>query len=231
LLSSLDAARKQIALKGKEMIKEVVDLSKKCRREIKSISGLELFEPKSLSDGNYIFDITKIVVNIQQLGISGYEAEKILRDKYKIQVELSDLYNVIFLISIGDSESTINYLINSLKNLSSYYNATNIIKYSPPWPSIPPMSVSPSMARLSETKTISLKDAVGEISAETIMAYPPGIPIVCPGEYITSEIVDYVNILKCENADLHGTQDPKIEYIKVLKSAISIQEKQSQNAG
>ncbi len=231
LLSSLDIARKQAALNGENIIKKVIDLAKVCRDKIKSISGLELFEKESYIDGNYVFDITKITINVQELGLSGYEAEKILRSKYKIQAELSDLYNIMFLISIGDNEQTINYLLKSLKDLSSNCNAENIIKFSPPWPAIPPMSVSPCQARLSETKTILLEKSVGEISAETIMAYPPGIPIVCPGEYITSEIVDYVNILKYENADLHGTQDPKIEYIKVLKSAISLQEEHSENAG
>ncbi|MBZ4687542.1 MAG: arginine decarboxylase [Clostridia bacterium] len=231
LLSSLDVARKQIALHGREMVAKALYLAELCRKEIARIPGLELFEPEHPSPGCYSFDITKITVNVQNLGMSGYEVEALLRSKYHIQVELSDLYNVMFLISLADNEETIAYLVKALKDIVSSRNTRNVVKYCPPWPVIPPMSVSPQQARYSTTKTVPLEEAVGEVSAETIMAYPPGIPIVCPGEYITSEIVDYVKILKSENADLQGTEDPEIQRIKVLKSAFTLIEEEVGSAG
>lgn len=227
LLSSLDVARKQVALYGREMIEKTLYLAQILRDKVSCIPGLELFEPKYPSPYCYHFDKTKITLNVLGLGMSGYETEKLLRRNYRIQVELSDLYNVMFLITLADDEKSIDYLVSSLNNMASYRRAANVVKYTPQYPSIPPMSVSPRQAKYSETKIVDLSDAVGEISAETIMAYPPGIPIVCPGEYITSEIIDYVNILKQEKAELQGTEDPNIQRIKVLKTAITMADREA----
>jgi len=88
--------------------------------------------------------------------------------------------------------------------------------------------VLPRDAFYSETKVVPLAEAAGEISAEAIMAYPPGIPLICPGELITQSVVDYINILKQEEADLQGPEDKQINYIKVLKNAIAIPQEKEQ---
>jgi len=217
LLASLDVARKQLATNGQEMISEAYRLALWAREEIQKIDGLYLLGEDVIGQpGCFDFDPTKIVINVRELGISGYEIERILRKEFKIQVELSDLFNIILLVSLGDSESTLNPLIKALKDISGRYSLRNVIKYFIPLPNIPESVVSPREAFYDETKNIQLADAEGEISAEMIMAYPPGIPIVCPGERLTREIIDYVNILKNENAILQGTEDPAVEKIKVL---------------
>ena len=80
------------------------------------------------------------------------------------------------------------------------------------------MIVSPRDAFYSPKKVVHLNDSVGEIAGEMIMAYPPGIPVICMGERITQDIVDYVNILKSEKCQLQGTADPRVEYVRVLGS-------------
>lgn len=231
LLSSLDVARKQAAVHGKEVMSGILTLTAKLREEIYKIKGFRLYDEKFLSSADTGFDVTKVTVNVQEICISGYEAEKLLLDKHGIQAELSDLYNLMFLITMGDTKESIEHLVYSLKDISAGRRSLNLVRHSPPWPAIPPMSVSPRQARYSVSKTVSLNDSPGEISAETIMAYPPGIPLICPGEYITSEIIDYVNILKREQAELQGTEDPDVDYIKVLKTALSIKEGEAGSAG
>lgn len=220
LLSSLDLARKQIALKGKELLSHTLKLTNWLRNEIKEIQGLRLLGEELVGgSGCFDFDPTKVTINVSGLGMSGYEVENILRSRYKLQVELSDLYNVIFLITLADTWETVTYLSACLRELAAHRLTKKVIKLYPPVPEIPPIIVSPREAFYSQAKVVSLQDAAGEISAESIMAYPPGIPLICPGEKITQGVIDYVHILKQEHADLQGTEDPEINSIKVLKRA------------
>jgi arginine/lysine/ornithine decarboxylase len=222
LLASLDIARKQLAEKGERLISEIYDLSLWARKEISKIEGLYVMGEEILQQpGCYDFDPTKIVVNVKALGLSGYEVEKILRRKYQIQVELSDLFNVLSLVSLGDDRRSLTKLINAFKDIADGRKVKNVVKYFIPMPVLPEMVITPRAAFYADTKTISLDEAAGEISAELIMAYPPGIPILCPGERITREIIDYVNILRKENAELQGTEDPEVKEIKVLRQDIA----------
>jgi len=228
LLSSLDVARKQMALEGRSLIAKTLELARWARGEMKKIKGIKVFSPKELTPGCHKYDITKLTINVKGLGLSGYDMERILRGQYRIQVELADLYNVIFLITLADDAQSVQYLIDCCKKIADGRELKKVVKYAPPWPAIPPVSVTPRDAMYSETRIMPLEEAVGEISAEMIMAYPPGIPLVCPGEYITKEIIDYVNVLKNEEADLQGTEDPRINYIRVLKPALSLVEVEDQ---
>ncbi len=223
LLASLDVARKQMALNGKTMVAAILERTRRLRAELEKIAGISLLDEKLVgSPGCFDFDPTKVTINVRRLGMSGYEMEKILRGKYRIQVELSDLYNVIILMSIGDTWDNIRWLIEAVQKIARQRPHKNVIRFLPPLPTLPEVSVLPREAFYSQTKVVPLQEAEGEISAESIMAYPPGIPLVCPGEIITREVIDYVLVLKQENADLQGTEDPTLENIKVIKEVLPI---------
>lgn len=221
LMASLDIARKQMATKGKELLSNTLKLVDYVRKELSRVNGLELLDDNVIGQyGCVDFDRTKVTVNVLGLGMSGYEMEKILRKEYRLQVELSDLYNVIFLITIGDDWESVKYLVESVKAVAAGRSKSNVIKYCPLLPEIPELAVSPREAFYSDTKFVPFDEAEGEICAEMIMAYPPGIPLVLPGERITREIISYVEILKKENAELQGAEDPEINYIKVLQNRL-----------
>lgn len=223
LLSSLDVARKQMAVGGKELMEKVLEITSWIRSQFQEIPGLRLFgQDLPGIPGCFAFDPTKITLNVQGLGMSGYETEYLLRSEFRIQVELSDLYNVMFLITVGDTWEKAEYLVESIRTIAGRHPGGNIIKLCPPLPRIPKVTASPREAFYSPTKTVDLIDSVGEISAEAVMAYPPGIPLICPGERITREVVDYINILKREKADLQGPDDAEIHQIRVLKGAKSL---------
>lgn len=232
LLSSLDVARRQMAVRGREILDRVMELAFWVRREITQIEGLHLMGADVVDRYGCIgFDPTKITVNVTGLGISGYQMEQLLRSKYRIQVELSDLYNVIFIITVGDSKDTVNTLISVLKEIAAGSHMDKVVRYLPPLPAIPEQVISPREAFYQETKVVPIDESVGEISAEGIMAYPPGIPLICPGERITQDIIDYVRILKQENADLQGPEDLTVNTIKVLSRHLVLVQKEEEIAG
>lgn len=219
LLTSLDFARKQMALAGTRLLAGVLRKARWVRKQLFRLPGIELLEEEHIEGrpGCRYLDPTKITMNVQQLGLSGQEVESILRHKYRIQVELSDLYNIILLLSIGDSWEMVQHLVASIQDLvQSLGKGGSISKFSRALPPLPAALVSPRDAFYGETKTVTLDAAEGEISAEMIMAYPPGIPLICPGERFTREIIDYVRILKAEGLILQGTEDPHLEQVKVL---------------
>jgi arginine decarboxylase len=217
LMTSIDVARKQLALYGEELLGKSLELVRFARTEINQIDGLRSFGKEMIHKHEAIFDFdeTKLTINVHDIGYTGFEIEKKLRDEYKIQVELADLNNIMAIIGIGDTEENINKLINALKDI-----ATNKRKKVKPRtfqvPEMPELIVGPRDAFYSKKKSVLLENSVGEISGESVMAYPPGIPIVCPGERITKDIIDYIKILKDEDSSLQGTSDPYVNHIRVL---------------
>ena len=141
----------------------------------------------------------------------------ILSNKYHIQMELSDLYNVLAVGSFGDTRENMDRLLDALREISSEYMNENTRKADfldiPP---IPKQVLIPREAFNGAKLSVPLADSVGEVSGEFLMAYPPGIPILCPGEVITEEIVNYVQDLKKTGLYVQGTEDPKVENILVV---------------
>lgn len=217
LMASLDVARKMLAVDGEEMLTKTLSLSRYARNEINRIEGLYAFGKELVgTSGVFDFDETKLGVNVADLGLTGFEVYDLLRDEYNIQVELGDVFNILAIISLGDTQEAVESLINALKDIASKYRGTKIKYNKGPILKNPEVIISPRDAFYSRKKLVRFEEAEGEISGESIMAYPPGIPIVTPGERISKEIIEYVRLLKSQHSLLQGTEDPYIEYIKVL---------------
>lgn len=216
LMCSLDIARKQLAMKGSDMLDNVLELARWAREEINKINGLYAFGKELVgTPGSYDFDETKLGINVNSIGFTGYQMESLLRKDYNIQVELSDIYNILAIISLGDRRQDVESLVAALKDIalkSHMREIRNPVKI----PDNPKMIVSPRDAFYSPKKAVILEDSVGEIAGEMVMAYPPGIPVICMGERINNDIIDYIKILKEEKCELQGTADPHVDYIRVL---------------
>ena len=219
LMASLDCARRQIALHGKELLDYAIDLANYARDEINKIPGFYSFGKDILGEpGVFAIDPTKITITCRALGMTGYDLDMILSDKYHIQVEMADLYNILAVGSFGDTIESINKLINALKEISKEHHNDGIeMSDFIDMPAIPEQIQIPREAFNSVKTSILLEKSIGMISGEFLLAYPPGIPILCPGEKITFEIVEYVKKLKAVGLYVQGTEDPKVEYIKVVK--------------
>jgi arginine decarboxylase len=207
LMCSLDVARKQMAIRGRHMLENALQLARYAREELNKIDGIYAFGNEIVgTPGCYDFDETKLGINVRNLGYTGYQIESILRQKYNIQVEMSDLYNILALVTIGDRKQDIEALINALKDIS-LKSKIKKLKNSTIVPPNPEMIVSPRDAFYSDKKLVDLEKANGEIAGEMIMAYPPGIPVVCLGERITKDVIDYIKLLKEEKCELQGISE------------------------
>ena len=217
LLTSLDLARKNLSLNGKEIFKRTMDLAKYAREEINNIGGYNAFS-KELIDGNYVFDFdeTKLSIHTIDIGLAGIEVYDILRDEYGIQIEFGDLGNILAIISAGDRILEIERLISSLSEIKRLYSKDKTGMLESEYIN-PEIILPPQKAFYSNKKSISIDNSLGKISAEFIMAYPPGIPILAPGEKITKDVLDYVYYAKEKGSLLTGTQDMKIENIYVVE--------------
>jgi len=218
LMASLDVARMQIATKGRELLDYAIDLITYAREEINKIPGLYSFGNELIGQpGVHAIDPTKLVITCKGLGLTGYELDHMLADDYHIQLEMSDLYNALAVGSFGDTKESIDALLKALREISSKYYGSRPVKGDClDIPSIPERVLNPRQAFNARKKSIPLKESAGYVSSEFLMAYPPGIPILCPGEIITKEIIDYVQALKDCNLYVQGTEDPTVENIKVV---------------
>ena len=218
-MASLDTARRQIALEGKDLLDKAINLCKYTRNEINKIPGFYCFGEEVVGKpGSYSFDPTKLTISSRELGITGFELDMILSEKYHIQMELSDFYNVLAVGSFGDTKEGMDQLISALKSISEeYYGKRKPIPDFLDIPNIPKKILEPRKAFYSDKISIPLKDSIGEISGEFLLAYPPGIPVLCPGEIITKEVVEYVFDLKRANLYVQGTEDSTVENIKIVK--------------
>lgn len=226
LLASLDVARRNLAINGKELLDDALKLSHYLRNNINNISGLYCPGEEILgTDASYDYDPTKILISVKDLGITGYEAEKWLRETYNIEVELSDLYNILCIITLGESPKNIDRLVHALLHLSQAHTNNgklNHVKVN--LPKIPAISLSPRDAFYSETDIIPLEKSEGHVIAEFITIYPPGIPILLPGEIITQDNINYIKQNIAAGLPVKGPEDELLNNIRVIKErkAISI---------
>jgi len=217
LLASLDIARKNLSLHGAEIFRRAVELSQYARNEINKLGGYYAFSTEIIdNDTVYDFDLTKLSINTRDIGLTGIEVYDILRDEYGIQVEFGDLGNILAVISTGDRPMEIERLVSALYEIKRLYSREPVGMFDLNYIN-PDVVYTPRQAFYSNKKTVPIKDSKGEISGEFVMAYPPGIPILAPGERITEEIIEYIVYAKEKGCLLMGTQDIKVENINVVE--------------
>lgn len=220
LMSSLDLARRDLVLNGKEIFKKVTSLSEYARNEINKIGGYYAFS-EELIDKNEVFDFdrTKLSIFTRDIGLAGIEVYDILRDEYGIQIEFGDIANILAIISVGDRDLTIERLISALYEIKRIYLKDKAGMFDHEYIN-PEVVITPQEAFYSNKKCIPMKESNGCICAEFVMCYPPGIPILAPGEKITSEILDYISYAKEKGCFLTGTEDVKIENINIVEGGV-----------
>ncbi|MCL6459725.1 MAG: aminotransferase class I/II-fold pyridoxal phosphate-dependent enzyme [Gorillibacterium sp.] len=218
LLASLDTARRHLAVNGREMAEKAINLAQHTRDRINTIPGLYCFGEDILgTEATFDFDPMKINVLVRHLGITGYEAENWLREHYNIEVEMSDMYNILCFITSGDTEETTNTLIGALRHMSDLnYNIKTANELLVTIPEIPQLSLSPRDAFYGDTETIPFKESAGRIIAEFIYVYPPGIPILLPGEIISQENINYIMDHVEVGLPVKGPEDRSVRNVKVI---------------
>ena len=218
LLSSLDISRKNLAINGREIFGKVKNMADYARQEINAAEGGFYAFSNELANGDTIFDFdtTKLSVNTLDTGLAGIEVYDILRDEYDIQIEFGDIGNILAYISVGDRRQDIERLVSALSEISRIYkkDKRGMIDCEYIHPQV---VVAPRQAFYAEKQAMPLGQSVGQICTEFVMFYPPGIPVLAPGERITRSIVEYIEYAKAKGFLLMGMQDMNMEYINVAR--------------
>ncbi|MBX6752975.1 MAG: aminotransferase class V-fold PLP-dependent enzyme [Thermorudis peleae] len=228
LYASIDAARRRMVLEGQELLDRVLALAAEARVALAQIRGLWVHGPELIADRpGAAFDPTRILVDVQGLGITGYEAERVLRERFGVAVEMSDLVSVMFVISLGDTQETIDRLVDGMRGLAEWARAQGpassarasafaafrstgaVLTACPP-------ALTPREAFFAPSVAVPLSEAIGRVAAEPVTPYPPGIPVIAPGELITAEAIAYLEAGRAAGMYASGPADPRLHTIRVV---------------
>lgn len=219
LLSSLDISRRNLALHGTEIFNHVTRFAEYARSEINQIGGYYAYGREIVNgDSAFDFDITKLSVNTLGLGLAGIEVYDLLRDEYDIQIEFGDMSNVLAYISVGDRPKDIERLVSAFSEVYRRFRKSS----TPPTTQeyiAPQVAVSPRQAFYAPRQMLPLQQAVGRISTEFVMCYPPGIPLIAPGELVTPALVSHIEYSKQKGCLVTGTEDMQVNEINVMQQA------------
>lgn len=217
LMSSLDISRRNLALRGKETFERVSHLAEYAREEINNIGDYYAFS-KELINGQDIFDfdLTKLSVNTLDIGLAGIEVYDLLRDEYDIQTEFGDIGNILAYISVGDRFSDVERLIGALSEIRRRFKKSKVGLLKTEYIN-PKVILTPQQAFYSEKKSLALDECAGRICTEFVMSYPPGIPILAPGEMVTAQIIEYIKYSKEKGCSMTGPEDMDIDRLNVCE--------------
>jgi lysine decarboxylase len=216
LMASLDIARRNLSLSGGAYAGRALRLAEYARAEINKLGGYRAFSRELANGGDvFDFDATKLSVHTRDIGLAGIEVYDRLRDEYGIQIEFGDLGNFLAIVSAGDRELEIERLVSALSEIKRLHarDKTGMFdhEYIPPIVEMPPQQ-----AFYSESSSVPIGAGAGRVSAEFVMCYPPGIPILAPGERLTGEIIQYIRYAKEKGCFLTGTRDMELNNIQVI---------------
>ncbi|MDR0676619.1 MAG: aminotransferase class I/II-fold pyridoxal phosphate-dependent enzyme, partial [Elusimicrobiota bacterium] len=220
ILASIDIARKQMFFNGEELVDKMIENADYIRNKQSEFNKFKFLTRENMISKGYDLDLSKVTINVSKVGIEGQIVSEILAKNYNIQFDCADFFNLIAILGVGTSRQDIDKLIVALKDIEQKTNgvlensALNL-------PSLmTEMVMSPRdifLSSNSEVENIPINEASGYISAQTLTPYPPGIPVLIPGERITKEICEYLGNLDSKAIRVVGQEDKKLEYIKVVK--------------
>lgn len=218
LLASLDAARRQMAVYGSQLMTQTLQLADRARHRIREIPGLEVLEPPAgKTPGFADSDRTRLTVNVTGLRLSGYQADEILHQQLGVTCELPSPRHVTFIISLGNTEADIEQLIQALRNLARDYCQSAVsLPLALPLP-FPPAPFSPRDAFFAPVETVPVRESVDRVSAELVCPYPPGIPVLMPGEAIAPQAIEYLQQVLANGGTITGCSDLTLQTIKVVR--------------
>ncbi|GHT45382.1 lysine decarboxylase [Endomicrobiia bacterium] len=217
-LATLDLARRQAFLHGEENFDRVIKIAEWGRSYTNNnIYSMKCFTRQEIRKLGFDLDVTKLTVNVTKTGLSGYEIESILAKEYNVQLDYADLFNLVAIMGEGSNKSDVETFVKALENISKKYHGKQknwILRI----PSLATeMVMRPRDVFLSNnTKKVSLKKAIGHVAAQTLTPYPPGIPVVIPGERITSEICAYLMDMSSKDIRISGQETEKLKTVKVF---------------
>jgi arginine/lysine/ornithine decarboxylase len=221
ILASIDACRRQMVLHGRALLDTTIALAAEARRRLQRIPGVDVLDGERLGVERY--DLTKLLVDVHGLGMTGFQVEEALRRRFRIVPEMSDLTGIMCLITVGDTRESIDRLVHAFETLSAERrcrlngNGNGAVMRSSGAAIAPGVqAMSPRDAFYAPSRAVPLREAIGEVSAELVIPYPPGIPVLAPGDVISAEKVEYLAFAGAHGTYMSGVSDARLETIKVV---------------
>jgi arginine/lysine/ornithine decarboxylase len=219
LLASIDACRHQLAREGEALVGRALTLAATARRRLERLPGLQMLDADRLGLGAHRFDPTKLVADVAGLGLTGLDAERVLRERFAVAPEGSDLSSVILMVTIGDTGFSVEQVVAAFAALCA--------ERRPATPAAPPRSSGPAVAPgdqamtprdafFAATRAVPLAAAAGAVAAELVTPYPPGIPVLAPGEVVTADKLAYLQAGRAHGMHVCGPADPSLATIQVV---------------
>ena len=219
LTASLDVARRQAALHGRQLLNQTLELAQRARAAIRAIPGLWCYGDELIGEyGIAAHDPTKLVIRVTDTGLTGKEFAAELWSRFNLSVEFADPLQVICSITIADTPDKIDRLVSALHDIAQEHRGaapTDRVERTPP--PLPQMALNPRQATFGAVRRMPLIDARGEVCAEQVIPYPPGIPLLMPGEVISAEMIDYVQYLLQQQIKIVGPEDLLMNMVRVIQ--------------
>lgn len=216
LLSSLDLARRFLWRNGRDIYRKTMEFADYAREEINELGGYYAFGP-DLVDGDaaFAFDRTKLSVHTRDIGLAGIEVYDYLRDDYGIQIEFGDIGNLLAILSAGDRMMDVERLISALAEVKRLHERSPAGLFDHEYID-PDVAMTPQDAFYSRKRRVPMRESIGLVAGEFVMSYPPGIPIVAPGERITPDILEHILFARDRGCFMTGTEDMSLNYLQVV---------------
>jgi arginine/lysine/ornithine decarboxylase len=225
LLASLDVMRRWMWKEGRSLFAAAVDEARELENEIEAMPGIKAMRPeRDPRMADHVRDPLRLVVNVSETGWNGYEVERYLRTEFQVEDEMADWFNVVYVLSPRDDAEARKRLIGGLRavsdtpkprsgttRLAEEVESAHLLQ-----PPIPPLAMPPRKAGLAKKAVIPLTLATGRTCAEMVMFYPPGIPLLMPGEMVTKETVEVCRQLLAAGAHPYAS-DATLETIRVVE--------------
>ena len=217
LLSSLDIARRHLYFKGRAAYQKTMEFADYAREEINDLGGYYAFGTELVDgDAAFAFDRTKLSVHTRDIGLAGIEVYDHLRDDYGIQIEFGDIGNLLAILSAGDRMMDVERLISALAEIQRLHERSPVGLFDHEYID-PVIAMGPQDAFYAKKRRVPMKDSTGLIAGEFVMSYPPGIPIVAPGERITPDVLEHILFAKEKGCFMTGTEDMNLDFIQVVE--------------
>lgn len=219
LMTSLDVARYELAVNGREMISNAVNLSDYAREEINKIDGIICVgEDLTGAAGVKELDTTRLIISARKLGLTGFKLKAMLFENYGVDLELSDYINVLAIVTFANTKEDIDRLIDALKDIAQKNKGGKEIENEIFLPEVPPRVLTPREAYFSVKRDIPWKEARGKVAGEMIAPYPPGIPVIYQGEIVTDQVWEYIENYRVRGRHLHGPADSNLNSFKIIEN-------------
>lgn len=223
VLASLDACRRQMALLGSQLLDRTIRLAESARRDLRRLPGIEVLDHVSLGLPAAQYDPTRLVIDVQGLGLTGYQAERLLRDRFAIAPEMSDTAGLVCLVTVGDTPEGIQHLVHAIASLCLHQRTGSAAPVPSACPRVAGEAIAPGRQALTPreayfapTRVVPLPQAVGEVAAEAVIPYPPGIPVLTPGEVITRSKLACLQEGRAGGMHVRGAADPSLQTLRVV---------------